>query len=167
MSAAQRLSRHSFEAQKSKENEEAQQRAADAISGRRFQSTPAYFAEVRRREEEEGHDYIQARASSTCTGTAWREAALAGCSLACSSSQMCKLLNQCLGCAAKSLPEAHAFSLVGARISSYQANPGLPVLNPQSSCAWQRSRPCARRGPCWHRIHLGTLLLDSQINTIS
>ena len=43
--------------QKAQENEEALQRAADSIHGRRFKSTPGYFAEVKRREDEEGHDF--------------------------------------------------------------------------------------------------------------
>ena len=51
------LCRAEFEAQKTKDNEAAQQRAADSIHGRRFERTPEYFAEIKKHEETHGHDF--------------------------------------------------------------------------------------------------------------
>lgn len=51
------LHRYAFEAQKTKENEAAQDKAEAVLHGRRHEPAPEYLAAIKRREDHEGVDH--------------------------------------------------------------------------------------------------------------
>ncbi|KAK9785102.1 hypothetical protein WJX73_001612 [Symbiochloris irregularis] len=53
--------KHAFEAQKTKENELAADKAEAVLHGRRHEPAPEYLAAIKRREDHEGHDHQVAR----------------------------------------------------------------------------------------------------------